>query len=72
MAVWAWRDESNLSMAERLAHLKATNIVSGREQRVWKMPPSSERAKARSKTFPGIALAMAEQWGTGIDNFDIK
>ena len=24
---------------------------------------SSERAKARSKTFPGIAQAMAEQWG---------
>ena len=25
--------------------------------------PPSERAKARSKTFPGIAKAMAEQWG---------
>lgn len=55
-----------------LPTLKPTNIVSGREQRVWKMPPSSERAKARSKTFPGIALAMAEQWGTGIDNPAIK
>lgn len=28
----------------------------------WKMPPK-ERAKLRSKTFPGIAKAMAEQWG---------
>ena len=27
-----------------------------------KLPPK-ERAKARSKTFPGIAKAMAEQWG---------
>ena len=27
-----------------------------------KLPPA-ERAKARSKTFPGIAKAMAEQWG---------
>ena len=27
-----------------------------------KLPPK-ERAKARSKTFPGIAAAMAEQWG---------
>lgn len=26
--------------------------------------PPNERAKARSKTFPGIAKAMAEQWGT--------
>ena len=30
-----------------------------------KLPPN-ERAKARSKTFPGIAAAMAEQWG-GVD-----
>jgi len=28
----------------------------------WKFPPK-ERAKVRSKTFPGIAKAMAEQWG---------
>jgi hypothetical protein len=28
---------------------------------LWKLPPA-ERAKARSKTFPGIARAMAEQW----------
>lgn len=43
--------------------LKPTNIVEGREQRVWKMPPSEERAKNRSKTYTGIAKAMAEQWG---------
>jgi len=42
--------------------LTPTDIVSGREQRVWKMPPGPERAKMRSKTFPGIAKAMAEQW----------
>lgn len=28
----------------------------------WKLP-KEERAKLRSKTFPGIAKAMAEQWG---------
>ena len=42
--------------------LKPTEIVDGREQRVWKMPPSEERAKLRSKTYPGIARAMDEQW----------
>ncbi len=42
--------------------LIATDIVDGREQRVWRMPPSADRAKLRSKTFPGIAKAMAEQW----------
>jgi site-specific DNA-cytosine methylase len=46
-----------------LPKLQPTNIVSGREQRVWKMPPSSDRAKLRSKTYEGIARAMAEQWG---------
>lgn len=47
----------------RLPKLEPTNIVSGREQRVWKMPPSESRAKMRSKTYPGIAKAMANQWG---------
>jgi len=42
--------------------LKPTDIVPGREHRVWRMPPSSDRAKLRSKTYPGIAKAMAEQW----------
>ena len=45
-----------------LPKLKPTDIVQGREQRIWKMPPGPERAKLRSKTFPGIARAMAEQW----------
>lgn len=46
-----------------LPKLHPTNIVSGREQKVWKMTPGPERTKLRSKTFPGIAKAMAEQWG---------
>jgi hypothetical protein len=32
-------------------------------QRLHYLPPSADRAKIRSKTFPGIAKAMAEQWG---------
>lgn len=43
--------------------LKPTNIVTGREQRIWKMSPSKERSKLRSKTFPGIAKALATQYG---------
>jgi len=43
--------------------LTPTNIVEGREARVHKMPPSKDRWKLRSMTFPGIAKAMAEQWG---------
>lgn len=45
-----------------LPPLIPTNIVDGREQRIWKMPPSADRAKNRAKTFPGVARAMAEQW----------
>lgn len=46
-----------------LADLKPTNIVKGRDQRVWKMPPSKDRWKKRSETYIGIANAMADQWG---------
>jgi site-specific DNA-cytosine methylase len=48
---------------KNLPLLKPTNIVDGRENRVWKMPPSKDRAKIRSKTYAGIAKAMALQWG---------
>tara|TARA_Y100000004_G_C8931624_1_gene420219 strand:+ start:504 stop:1079 length:576 start_codon:yes stop_codon:yes gene_type:complete len=46
-----------------LPALKPTNIVEGREPRMWRMPPSRDRAKRRSLTYTGIADAMAEQWG---------
>ena len=59
-----------------LPELKPTNIVeipprkrfdSGKSMPEWYAEawhlPKEERAKLRSKTFPGIAKAMAEQWG---------
>lgn len=45
-----------------LPKLQPTNIVDGREQRVHMMPQGLERWKERSRTFPGIANAMADQW----------
>jgi hypothetical protein len=45
-----------------LPNLKPTDIVNGREQRLHKLPPTKDRSMLRSKTFPGIAKAMAEQW----------
>lgn len=48
---------------KNLPKLQPTNIVEGREQRIWKMPPSENRWKERSRTFEGIAQAMANQWG---------
>lgn len=43
--------------------LKPTNVVSGREPRVHYESPGPDRWKNRSRTLPGIAAAMAEQWG---------
>lgn len=43
--------------------LKPTDIVPGRTARVHRMPPGPDRWKERSRTYPGIAEAMAEQWG---------
>jgi len=48
---------------KNLPLLRPTNIVEGREQRIWKLPPSEYRWKIRSQTYTGIAEAMAEQWG---------
>ncbi len=48
---------------KNLSLLKLTNIVSGRNPRVWKESPSPERWKNRSRTLNGIAQAMADQWG---------
>ena len=42
--------------------LTPTNIVPGRDQRIHNMPPSPDRWRERSRTFTGIAEAMAEQW----------
>lgn len=56
---------------KNLNPLIPTNNVSGymkmlpkkRQERLHYLPPTPDRAKLRSKTFPGIAAAMAEQWG---------
>ena len=50
---------------KNLPKLKPTKIVDGRQARVHREPPSHDRWKNRSRTLPGIAEAMAEQWGGG-------
>jgi hypothetical protein len=46
-----------------LPKLVPTQIVEGREERILNMAPSATRAKDRSRTYTGIAAAMAAQWG---------
>jgi len=48
---------------KNLPLLRPTKVVSGREQKVHRMPPSKERWKDRSRTYAGIAEAMSIQWG---------
>lgn len=48
---------------KNLPPLRPTNIVEGREAKVHRMPPSPDRWKERSRTYQGVADAMAEQWG---------
>lgn len=48
---------------KNLPKLVPTNVVSGREARIHKLPPSADRWKLRSITYAGIAAAMADTWG---------
>lgn len=49
---------------KNLPKLVPTIIVEGREHRVHHMAPGPNRARDRARTYPGIAAAMAEQWGS--------
>ena len=46
-----------------LPKLEPTDVVEGRDQRIWRLPPTRDRAKIRARTFQGVAKAMADQWG---------
>lgn len=48
---------------KNLSPLTPTDVVEGREQACWKMAPSATRWKERSRTYSGIANAIADQWG---------
>lgn len=48
---------------KNLPSLVATNVVDGRAARVHRMPQTADRWRERSRTFFGIAEAMADQWG---------
>ncbi len=53
---------------KNLPLLVPTDVVDGREARIHKMAPSPDRWKERSRTFPGIANAMAKQWGDYVES----
>ena len=46
-----------------LEPLRPTKVVDGREPKVHRMAPGPNRWRERSRTYAGIAKAMAQQWG---------
>lgn len=52
---------------KNLPPLFATAVELGREQRIHRMSPGANRWKERSRTLPGIAQAMADQWGAVLE-----
>ncbi len=59
---------------KNLPLLVPTNNVPGREARIHRIPPGPNRWKERSRTFEGVAKAMASQWGAfaPVDLFDME
>lgn len=69
---------------KNLPPLKPTHVEGGslfdkeapkeREQRIWKIPPSKkyDRSFERARTYPGIACAMADQWGAALVSSYLK
>ena len=55
------RRQSTVPYERRLSGMPAR-----RKPRVHHMPPGPNRWKDRSRTYEGIALAMAEQWGSDL------
>lgn len=56
---------------KNLPPLEPSNVVAGRDSRIHRMPPGPDRWKERSRTFAGIAEAMADQWGILAHNAEL-
>lgn len=60
---WYLRGLPPLSETERLPEPEHGSDEWKAWNRVWRMPPGEGRGKERSRFFPGMARALAEQWG---------
>jgi hypothetical protein len=48
---------------KNLPLLTPTNVVKGRASHIHQMSPRRDRRRERSRTYQGVADAMADQWG---------
>lgn len=60
---WYLRNLPALQETERLGEPPKDSEEWKAWNRVWRMSPSAARGKERSRFFPGMATAMADQWG---------
>lgn len=60
---WYLRGLEPLVETDRLAEPDSGSDEWKAWNRVWRMPPGKDRGKERSRFFPGMAAAMARQWG---------
>jgi len=58
-----WLKELPKLMATNNVKEEMEKLPKNKQQRIHYLPPSKDRTKERSRTFTGIADAMAEQWG---------
>jgi len=56
---------------KNLPLLTPTKIMSDRDDYIHSLPPTKYRQMQRSLTFPGIAKAMAEQWGVAQGTYQL-
>ena len=63
MAVWSCETKATCLWLKNLPLLVPTDVVDGRDSKVHRMSPGPNRWKERSRTYTGIAKAMADQWG---------
>lgn len=63
---WQYGEEATKKTGLWLVNLpllQPTKLMAHRPQHVWRMGESKHRSRERSRTYPGIATAMAQQWG---------
>lgn len=71
---WAVNPDGSVNLSAKGKRDNPTHFLTGRVrvlkgaqaeqwERIHKCPPGPDRWKERSRTYPGIAAAMAEQWG---------
>lgn len=75
---WAIRADGSVHLSKKGKHDSPTHFLTGRTtrilkgpqleqwERIHKMPPGPDRWKNRSRTYQGIADAMAAQWGNDL------